>query len=577
LARREVQVELGATRSAEMGGLYTRHLLPAVLVVCLALGLNAAPLADGGGTVAAGHAHATLDGTAPAREAITPHGSSHAQPVHAPASEHAPTHISAGVHAHALAHAPEHAPAHAPADEYENAPVAAHAPVHAAHRSAAEVDAELAERAIEDALLDEMEMHREEHLALDVVLLVMLLALSLVVGALLHHHHIYWMPESGATILIGFFFGLMVRMVDPDTQKMERKLYFDPEFFNLFLLPPIIFESGYALDQFLFFRNLGTISTFAVVGTLISTSFTWVAIYNLGRWNFFAPLNGVESGAFACLISAVDPVATLATFSSLKVDPHLSNLIFGESVLNDAVSLILFRSVLHYGVFTEFSPGIHLPAVAASFVVTALGSILFGIGVALLGALLLKMLGLGREGRVPSVEMSLFWTFSYISFVGAEVPHLSGIVSSLFCGLAMRRFAAPNLSPPARKHVDRLLKVMATVADTTVFLLVGLAVVVYIDELDPALVVCTIIIILIGRALNIFPLAILVNGQRETEKITSAEQTVMWWSGLRGAIAVALACEVPGAMGPRIVSTTIFVVMITIFAFGGTTKRSVQN
>ncbi|KAJ1633322.1 hypothetical protein T492DRAFT_548828 [Pavlovales sp. CCMP2436] len=139
-----------------MGGLYTRHLLPAVLVVCLALGLNAAPLADGGGTVAAGHAHATLDGTAPAREAITPHGSSHAQPVHAPASEHAPTHISAGVHAHALAHAPEHAPAHAPADEYENAPVAAHAPVHAAHRSAAEVDAELAERAIEDALLDEM-------------------------------------------------------------------------------------------------------------------------------------------------------------------------------------------------------------------------------------------------------------------------------------------------------------------------------------------------------------------------------------------------------------------------------------
>jgi sodium/hydrogen exchanger 8 len=178
-----------------------------------------------------------------------------------------------------------------------------------------------------------------------------------------------------------------------------------------------------------------------VAGTLVATATTWAALYNLGRTNLlYAPLTATEAGAFACLISAVDPVATLATFSSLRVDPRLANLVFGESVLNDAVALILFRSILHYGVFAEFSPGVHLPMVLLSFVVTAVGSLLYGVGIGLGAALLLKGLGLGRSGRMPSVEMGLFWCCSYFAFIGAEVPHLSGIVASLFCGITMRRY-----------------------------------------------------------------------------------------------------------------------------------------
>jgi len=444
----------------------------------------------------------------------------------------------------------------------------------AAHPSQAEPGNEhdkMLERAQEDADEDRRETEREEHNALDVAVVILLLVVAYVIGQWLHANHVHWLPESGATILVGLLFGLLVHIIDPRAEETESKLYFDPEFFNLFLLPPIIFESGYSITQFLFFRNIGTISTLAVTGTLISTGFTWVMIYSFGQWGWMDPLTGVEAGAFAALISAVDPVATLATFGNLRVDPKLNNLVFGESVLNDAVSLIVFRSILHYGVFESFSAGIHGPAVIASFLVTATGSIIYGVGIGFAGALLLKAAGLGRHGHLPSVEIALFWSVSYFSFIGAEVPHLSGIVSSLFCGIAMQRYAAPNLSPRARVTVDKLLKVLATYADTIVFLLVGLAVVVYAGAIDMRMLLLTLVLILVSRALNVFPLSVVCN-QFRVEKVKPNEQVVMWWSGLRGAIAVALAVQVPGPMKGRIVAVTMCVVLFTIFVFGGTTK-----
>lgn len=358
--------------------------------------------------------------------------------------------------------------------------------------------AEIDERQRIEAQEDEIETHREEHLALEVSLLIILVCMSLLVGQALHAAHVYWLPESGATILIGFLFGVLLHILDAGKGKGERTMYFDPEFFNLFLLPPIIFESGFTLNQFLFFRNLGSVSTFAVIGTLITTCFTWAALYHAGLWGYIAPMTMAESGAFASLISAVDPVATLGTFGALGVDPSLNNLVFGESVLNDAVALILFRSITHYGIFAEFSPAVHLPTIVLSFVVTSLGSIIYGVGVGLAGALILKAAGMGRHGQAPGVEMAIFWAVSYFSFVGAEVPHLSGIVASLFCGITMKRYAAPNLSSPARRLTDKLFKSLSVVADTIVFILVGLAMVLYVDEIDVAFTAWTVVFVLVG-------------------------------------------------------------------------------
>ena len=187
------------------------------------------------------------------------------------------------------------------------------------------------------------------------------------IGQWLHSKHIYWLPECGATIIVGFFAGWIVSsMLPPDVEREEAHLYFDSTFFMLFLLPPIIFDAGYELNMRLFMRNYGKILTLAIVGTLISTLLTWYLLYT-DMTDMLIDLGFSESGQFAALISAVDPVATLSLFST-KVDPSLNNMVVGESVLNDAVALITFRAITHYGVNMKNE----WEAIVLSFVITGL-------------------------------------------------------------------------------------------------------------------------------------------------------------------------------------------------------------
>ena len=107
---------------------------------------------------------------------------------------------------------------------------------------------------VSDDLIEEQVEERsivsaEEHSALEGVVLIALTALALIVGRVLHRNHVFGLPESGATILIGLVCGLCVHYISPIEAAYEQKLYFNPEFFNLFLLPPIIFESGFSLNQ----------------------------------------------------------------------------------------------------------------------------------------------------------------------------------------------------------------------------------------------------------------------------------------------------------------------------------------
>jgi len=411
---------------------------------------------------------------------------------------------------------------------------------------------------------------------LEMAVLISLCAVALAAGQCLHRLRIHWLPESGLTILIGFAFAMLESTTAQGRaeEHAQKQRYFDPVFFNLILLPPIIFESGYHLNLTLFFANLRSITLFAVVGTLLATAFTWVAIYYAGE-NGWTPtvLPIREAGAFAALISAVDPVATLATFGALKVDHELHCLVFGESVLNDAVSLILFSAISSSP--PAFTPAI-LPSIGLDFVRVCVLSLLCGIGTALIAALAFRLLKMGRHGETPITEVVLFLTFSYLSFVLPEVPHLAAIVSSLFAGVFMALFAAPNLSAIARRHLGFVLKSLAVLCDTLIFLLVGLALVVYVENIDFKLVGFTILACLVGRVLQVFLLSAIVNRCRP-RPIPLRFQAVMAHSGLRGAIAVALAVQMHDEMedkrkGATVVATTMVTVLLTVFGLGGSTK-----
>ena len=122
---------------------------------------------------------------------------------------------------------------------------------------------------------------------------------------------------------------------------------FDTIFF-LYLVPPILFESGYSLNQRDFFRNFTAIILFAVVGTVISSIVAGMGLFYLASAGLFNGINTdspKEGLLFGTLLSATDTVATIAVLRQMGVEPQLYALIFGESVLNDAVAVVLFQTL----------------------------------------------------------------------------------------------------------------------------------------------------------------------------------------------------------------------------------------
>lgn len=186
------------------------------------------------------------------------------------------------------------------------------------------------------------ESENERHYSLTIFFILVVIAIGIMVVHLLIQTRFHYLPESVAVVIVGAFLGLILKLLEYyNVADWKTEESFPPTMFFLVLLPPIIFESGYNLHKGNFFQNLGTILLFAIFGTIVSAVVVGGGIYLLGKADVVYPLNLVESFAFGSLISAVDPVATLAIFHAIDVDQVLYMLVFGESMLNDAVSIVL--------------------------------------------------------------------------------------------------------------------------------------------------------------------------------------------------------------------------------------------
>lgn len=205
----------------------------------------------------------------------------------------------------------------------------------------------------EDEELEEERMEEEEHEMSVRMLSFSMVMLFLVLTAVgLHAMHLGWLQESMAFILVGMLVALLLLLVHgKGTSAYVQGESFSADDFFLLLLPPIIFEAGYSMKKARFIRNFETILLFAFVGSLISTFVIGGVLYLCGRawWSdtervalgidFETPYDSLKFGA---MISATDPVATLSVLSSMRPmkDPDLYSLIFGESVLNDAIACV---------------------------------------------------------------------------------------------------------------------------------------------------------------------------------------------------------------------------------------------
>ena len=159
----------------------------------------------------------------------------------------------------------------------------------------------------------------------------------------------------------------------------------------ILLLPPIIFESGYNMQKKRFFRNVGSVLAYSFLGTFIAITFSSLMFYFCGKMGWSYEFSMRDSWAFGSLISATDPVAVLAIFKQMDADENLYAIVFGESIFNDAISIVMYDTVKKMADSSDgSSKSEQVLAATINFLVIFIGSILIGAMTALIVAFIQK-------------------------------------------------------------------------------------------------------------------------------------------------------------------------------------------
>ncbi|KAK3014523.1 hypothetical protein RJ639_010073 [Escallonia herrerae] len=411
-----------------------------------------------------------------------------------------------------------------------------------------------------------------------ITVFVAVLCLCMIVGHLLEENR--WVNESITAIFIGCLAGTIILFISKG--RSSHILRFDEELFFIYLLPPIIFNAGFQVKKKQFFHNFLTIMLFGVIGVFISSS-----IITVGSWWLFPKfgfdgLTPRDYLAIGTIFSSTDTVCTLQVLHQDET-PLLYSLVFGEGVVNDATSVVLFNAVQKIDI--NKLGGWSAVHVFVDFLYLFSTSTALGFAAGLLTAYVLRGLYFGRHSTVR--EIALMVLMAYLSYMLAELFNLSGILTVFFAGVLMSHYAWYNVTESSRITTRHIFATMSFIAETFIFLYVGM------DALDmekwkTSKLSYLLFLILLGRAAFVFPLSALSNymnrsAERSTS-ITLKHQIVICWAGLmRGAVSIALAFKQFTRSGVTLdpvnatmVTTTIIVVLFSTIVFGFLTKPLVN-
>lgn len=414
-------------------------------------------------------------------------------------------------------------------------------------------------------------------------LVCILLILSLWTSYYLQVKRIRAVNETIVSIFAGMAVGLVVRLA-PGTMIREMLTFKHTVFFNL-LLPPIILNSGYELKQENFFRNFGSIIIFAFFGTFVSAIGVGVLVYIYS----FLGLESLDITLLECLIfgstlSATDPVTILAIFNQYKVDPKLYTIIFGESLLNDAVSIVMYETLTQFhGTEIYLSSLFHGIGI---FLLSFSGSMALGVVFGLAMSLLMKHSSLNLYS---SIETCLVPLCAYTCYFFSNGLGMSGIVSLLFCGITLKHYAYHTMSRKTQRATKYIFSTLAQLSENFIFIYLGMALFTSAPVSEPVLsyvkplfITITTVSVVFTRYAAVFPLSEVINlfhkharGQR-TEELPHSYQMMLFWAGLRGAVGVALAAGFKGANAKVLRMTVLVVVVLTVLLFGGTSARMLE-
>jgi CPA1 family monovalent cation:H+ antiporter len=319
------------------------------------------------------------------------------------------------------------------------------------------------------------------------------------------------------------------------------------------LLPPLIFEATLFIRWKELLHNLPVILVFATLGVILSAWLTSMGMVYLAGWTW------QSAALFGILIAATDPVSVIATFKDVGVHGRLRLLVEAESLFNDATAAVGFGVVLAF----VSGENISLQTTLLNGAWSIFGGLLIG---ALCAGVVLYLTSTTDDHLV---ELALSTVLAYGSFLIAEDFHASGVLSTLTAGILIGNFGLPTAySNKGRAFIMDFWEFIAFIANSIIFFLIGVREANQNFLNSIAVVIVAILVVTLGRALAIYPLSLFFS--RSKLKIEKNHQHILFWGGLRGALALALALGLPEELQYReqIITAAFGVVAFSIFAQG---------
>lgn len=404
---------------------------------------------------------------------------------------------------------------------------------------------------------------------------------GLIIGAilksLLKHSRL---PYTVGLFAIGIILGVMNRTgvfqsLPELHDAVSSVANINPDLILYLFLPILIFDAAYELNLHIFKKTLANATLLAAPGLIICMLLTGALMMGVAT---FIP--GFESWTwafalmFGALISATDPVAVVALLHELKTSKRFSTLVDAESLLNDGTGIVCF--MLFFGAYAAGE------ATHASQVITFIREV----GLSTLLGFLLARIVIWFITRINSEEMvqnSVIILAAYLTFILSQYYlGVSGVIALVAFGLTVTYVGKPRLKPQVNTFMEHFWELLTYIANTLIFILVGVVIAEKVDFSWGALGV----LILIYIALNLIRFAMIMLlypvMKRLGYGLTRRESVILTWGGLRGALAMTLALMVsytpaiPEDIRSQVLFFTAGIVTLTL-CINATTMRALLN
>ena len=352
----------------------------------------------------------------------------------------------------------------------------------------------------------------------------------------------------------------------------NRSFNLDPDLTLVLFLPPLLAASAYFTVWRDFRANLRIILQLAIGAVAFTTLIVGVVAHAV-----VPGLPWAACFALGAIVSPPDAVAAKAVLARVRLPPRVIVLLEGESLVNDASGLVLFR----FAVVAAMTGTFNALEAAGSFVWVSAGGLVLGVLFGLAVSFLARLM---RDHATMVVITTLL--ASWFSYIGAEALGVSGVLSTVACGLWLGWRQHDVVSAATRTHAKAVWEAVVFVLESLVFILIGLSLrsvlqrlgagPIAVSTLAPA-VGCVVLAVVVSRFIWIFPATYvprwLSPGLRHRDPYPPVGvPLIMSWAGMRGVVSLAAALSLPADMPGRdfILLTTFAVILSTVLVQGST-------